>query len=85
MSENIEGAKNFINEHLNKIFLGILIYFIQGLASDFKDVKTTLQTILVNQATMEIRMSNKESNDKKQDEDIEKLKEYHNRGNKEDK
>lgn len=85
MSENIEGAKNFINEHLVKILWGVSLYYLTQLAGDFKDVKTTLQAILVNQATMEIRMSNKESLDKKQDDEIEKLKEYHNRSNREDK
>lgn len=78
MSENIEGAKNFINEHLVKILWGVSLYYLTQLAGDFKDVKTTLQAILVNQAVVEVRLTNKDSADKKQDERLDNLERYHN-------
>ncbi len=82
MSENIEGVKSFINEHLVKILWGISLYFLTQLSADFKDVKTTLQAILVNQAVVEQRMNTLESSTKQNTDDIRDLRSYHVKGDK---
>jgi hypothetical protein len=81
MSENIEGVKSFINDHLVKVLWAISLYFLTQLSSDFKDVKSTLQAILINQATMETRLGALESTTKQNTDDIRSLREYHS-GNK---
>jgi hypothetical protein len=77
MSENIEGVKSFINEHLVKLLWGISLYFLMNLSNDFKDVKTTLQAILINQATMETRLGAVEGATKQNTQDVRDLREYH--------
>ena len=82
MSENIEGVKGFINEHLVKILWGVSLYFLTSLSNDFKDVKNTLQAILINQATLDQRMSNVENRAKQNSDDIRELRIYHQEGGK---
>lgn len=67
--------ENFINKHLVHLLWGIALYFLVGMANDFKDVKITLQQLLINQATIESRLTNTEANDKKQDALLDKLNE----------
>ena len=74
------NIKDFINEHLVKILWGIALYFISNLSNDFKDVKLTLQQILINQATMEQRISNIENKAKQNSDDIKDLRVYHQLG-----
>lgn len=62
--------KDFISENFVKVLWGIIVYFLMQLSNDFKDVKTTLQQMLINQATMEQRMSNIESQVKQNTVDI---------------
>lgn len=61
------NIEDFINKHLVKVLWAIVIYFLMNLSTDFKEVKITLQQLLINQATIENRLGNLETNDKKQD------------------
>lgn len=53
--------EDFINKHLIKVLWAVVIYFLMNLSSDFKDVKITLQQLLINQATVETRLINLEA------------------------
>ena len=69
MNENnnkvdIEG---FISKHLVKVFYGIVVYFLLQISTDFKEMKTAIQQLVVNQAIIENRVNTLEANDKRQD------------------
>lgn len=68
-----DNIKSFINEHLVKVFYGIIIYFLMNLSGDFKDMKNTLQQLVINQATIETRLVRLEKSDEKQDTKLEKI------------
>lgn len=55
------NIEDFINRHLIKVLWGVVIYFLMNLSSDFKEVKITLQQLLINQATVENRLINLEA------------------------
>lgn len=60
------NIEDFVNRHLVKVLWGIALYFLMQMANDFKEVKLTLQQILINQATIEARLAGLEDSDKKQ-------------------
>lgn len=53
--------EDFINKHLVKVLWAVVIYFLMQLSTDFKEVKVTLQQLLINQATVDNRLNNLES------------------------
>lgn len=57
-----DSIKNFFNEHVSKIASGVALYFLSQLSGDIKDMKNSIQVMLTNQATIEIRLNNLESN-----------------------
>ena len=77
------NVEDFINKHLVKVFYTLIVFFMYNMYIDFKEVKTTLQQMLINQATVEIRISNMEATTKQNSVDIQTLREYHNNKNKE--
>ena len=66
------NIEDFLNKHLVKVFYGIVVYFLLQISSDFKDMKTSIQQLVVSHAIIENRMSTLEENDKKQDALIDK-------------
>lgn len=64
--------EDFINKHLIKVLWAVVIYFLMNLSSDFKDVKITLQQLLINQATVETRLINLEARAQRNSDRIDK-------------
>lgn len=55
------NIEDFINKHLVKVLWGVAVYFIMTLSNDFKEVKGTLQQLVINQATNEVRVTSTEA------------------------
>lgn len=53
---NQVNIEDFLNKHLVKVFYAVIVYFLMGLSTDFKEMKITLQQLLINQATVESRL-----------------------------
>lgn len=68
------NIEDFINKHLVKVLWAIVIYFLMDLSSSFKEVKVTLQQMLINQAVVDLRLSNVESQLKSNTLDIQTIK-----------
>lgn len=66
------NIEDFINRHLIKVLWGVVIYFLMNLSSDFKEVKITLQQLLINQATVENRLINLEARAQKNSERLDR-------------
>ena len=70
---NQVNIEDFINKHLVKVLWGVVIYFLMNLSNDFKEVKVTLQQLLINQATVDNRLNNLEQNATKTSERLDKF------------
>jgi len=69
------NIEDFINKHLVKVFYGLVVFFMYNIYIEFKEMKVILQQVVVNQATLDVRMSNKDAIDTRQDARIDKLEE----------
>ena len=68
------NIEDFLNKHLVKVLWAVVIYFLMDLSSSFKEVKVTLQQMLINQAVVELRITTTEGNVKQNTLDIQTLK-----------
>ena len=51
------NIEDFLNKHVIKVLWAVVVYFLMQLSGDFKEVKVTLQQLLINQATVDSRLN----------------------------